>query len=287
MDIDVLLMGSSRPQLMGYTIETFKKYVGNLSTNNLRYMLHEDFVFYDESCISLKIAAINGFNRIQSHNPKIGLGRAMDYMFKNHVRSKYFVYLQDDWEFERPIELDRIIYTMDNNPEINLVIFSHYKNVRPDLEFKSQECDFDGLKLCSYNGWSFACGVWRRSIIDEKWGVRETRPEGYFTNQFGTHEQRLNPQYCFDNLGVYYYGGMGEPRYTRHLGSTWRMADWRLKDGKPSGKRHWEIMSLYRDRASWLGNLPKRPLNKEIQLEKEWKEKIKKYPKHIQEIYNG
>jgi len=281
--IDVLIMGSSRPQLLEHTIDSFKKYVGDLSNRKLKYMLHEDFVFYGQSTMSLGIADTKGFDVIVKHEPKIGLGRAMDYMFKNHIKSKYFVYLQDDWEFERPIELDRIIWTMEQYPQINLVFFSHYKNVRPEVN--SKEYDFNGLKLCSYNGWSFNCGVWRRSIIDKKWGVREVRPEGYFTNQFGTHEQRQDPQYCYDNIGAYYYGGMGEPRYTRHLGSTWRMADWRLENGKPSGKRHWELIDFSEHRAPWLGDLKKRPLNKDIQLEGEWKEKIKEYPKHIQEIY--
>jgi hypothetical protein len=284
--IDVLLMSSSRPQLLKYTISSFKRFVGKLSNNKLKYMLHEDFVFPEQSIQSIDIAKSEKFDVIEKHQPKVGLGISMDYMFKKHVKSDYFVYLQDDWEFERPIELDRIIWVMENNPQINLIIFSHYKNIRPDWEFKSKEYDFDGLKLCSYNGWSFNCGVWRRNIIDKKWRVREIRPEGYFTNQFGTHNERLDSDFCYKNIGAYYYGGIGEPRYVRHLGSTWRMADWRLENGKPSGKREWEIMSLKRDRAEWLGDLPKRPLNDDIRLPNEWKEKIKEYPKHIQEIYN-
>jgi hypothetical protein len=286
--IDLLITGSSRPQLLKYTFNSFDRFVGKLTNKKIRKLFHEDFVFPEESKKSIEIAKNKKIDLIKSSDPKIGLGRALDYMINNVIPKdkKYLFYLQDDWEFERPIELDRILWTMENNPEINLVLFSHYRNVRPDFEFKSEEYNFDGLKLCSYNAWSFVPGIWRMSKVREKWACREIRPEGHFTNQFGTHEQRLDKEYSYKNIGAFYYGGMGEYRYVRHLGSTWRMADWRLKNGKPSGKRHWEIMSLFRDRSPWLHNLEERPLNKDIQLEDEWKEKIKRtYPKHIQEIY--
>jgi len=224
-----------------------------------------------------------GIDIIERHKPNIGLGPAMDFMFNKHIKSQYLLYLQDDFEFERPIELDRVLWTMDNHSKINLINFSHYKNVRL-TDFTSREIPFFGLKMCSYNGWTFTPGIWRMSKVREKWKAVKVRPEGYFTNQFGTHEQRLDPDYCYEHLGAYHYGGMGEPRYVRHLGTTWRMAEWRREEG---GKLHWEFQNLERDRAPWLGKLPKRPINPDIKLTDEGRKYLEEQPEYIKDRYGG
>lgn len=282
--IDVLIMGSSRPFLLQYLIESLHTYVLNLSNSKIRILLHEDFIIEEQSKRSLDMARQWGFEVVHYYNPGIGLGYSMDYMFRNYITADYILYLQDDFEFERPIELDRVLWTMNKWENINLVNFSHYKNVR-ETDFESKEYDFDGLKMCGYNGWTFTPGVWRMSKVREKWEAVKVRPEGHFTNQFGTHKERLDQIYCYDNLGVFHYGGMGEPRYVRHLGSTWRMADWRMKDGKPNGTLHWEFQSLKRDRAPWLNNLPERPINPDIKLTEEGKRHLEKQDDYIKERF--
>jgi len=287
MKIDVLVMASSRPDLLKITCEKFKEHI--TCRDGFRWMIHEDFVYPEESKKTVEYAQKH-FDVVESSLPKIGVGYAMDKMFKA-VESDYLFYLQDDWEFEQPVDLDRIIWTMDRNPEINCITFNKYRNMKPGHsgdEFIDQEFVYDGMRLCIYPGWQFLPGIWRMSKVREKWSPRKIRPEGNFQNSFGDHETRCDIDYCVKNVGAYMYGGLGEYRYVRHLGCTWRMADWQIKTNnfKPTGVRHWDFVSWQRDRAPWLGELTARPMNRGVPLDTEGRELIKLQPKYVQEIYS-
>ncbi|MFW6129568.1 MAG: hypothetical protein ACOC56_00200 [Atribacterota bacterium] len=265
--IDVLITSSSRPLLIPYLITSLRKFIDSQCNTKLRLLLHEDFVIPNKSDEVMRWAhRLKKFDVMKTHNPKIGLGMAMDYMFKNHVKSKYMFYLQDDWEFERPgIDLDRILWTMDRNPEINLVLFSPFKNKKTVKHFKeSKEFVFDGQKFTLYNGWSFVPGIWRMSFVRKKWKEpREYKPEGFFTNLLGTNKQRESADYCIKNIGTYLYGGFDEYKFINHLGCTWRVADWRLEDGDYGGDINFEVSKIKdreNDRAPWLDPYEPRPM---------------------------
>ncbi|MFW6129879.1 MAG: hypothetical protein ACOC56_01770, partial [Atribacterota bacterium] len=98
--IDLMTTSSSRYWLLPYVIEGFNKYIASQCYADIRYLLHEDCIIPDNSKIILDWAK-DYYDVIEYHNPHIGLGPSMDYMFKNHVKTKYMFYLQDDWEFER------------------------------------------------------------------------------------------------------------------------------------------------------------------------------------------
>lgn len=290
--IDLLIMGSSRPQLLKYTIDSFTKFVDFPSDIVFRRLFHEDIIFEKRSLISRLFARRAGCD-IFHHQPAVGLSISMTEMFKE-ISSKYVFYLQDDWEFERTIDIDRIVWTMDRHPEINLVFFSHQKTDKyhdfSGYKFKNKEMDFDGLKLCTYNAWPFLPGIWRMDVIKKYWyDIRIDRPEGYFTNLFGTPEQRDSNEYCLKNIGSFYYGNMGDYRYTRHIGGTWRMAKWqRDENGQPTGDPGYDLLGL-KQRAPWLNEMETRPLystskisnkvRKRLRVEKIPKEMIKKFIK--------
>ena len=88
-----------------------------------------------------------------------------------------------------------------------------------------------------------------------------------------------------DTIGAYFYGGFGEYRYVRHIGGTWRMADWQRQNNKPGGVVHWEFVNVKRDRSPWLGEFVERPLNKDIKLTDEGKKIYEQQPEHIKEIF--
>ncbi len=289
MKIDVMIMGSSRPQLLKYTVESFRKNVVDISNSTFKYYLHEDFVFEKQSRKSIRYALDSGIFPVESF-PKVGVGRAMDFMFHKYIKSDYLFYLQDDWEFERPVELDRLLFTMKRYPAINCVTFNKYRNMKPGHHqsgFADKDYYFDGMPMTIYPGWQFLPGIWRMSKVREKWRVRENRPEGYYQNAFGTHEQRSNRKFCEKNIGAYMYGPIGDYRYVRHIGSTWRMAEWQLKNGRPvGGLKHWDFQSVERDRAPWLPDLQKRPMNPDVKLTAQGKKILETKPDHIKKIYS-
>lgn len=230
--IDVFVSSSSRPKLLPYCVESFK---GLLFTKDkLNWILHEDFVYPKQSKLVLNYAKKH-FDKIYHHDPCVGLKKSIFYVLPT-LKSRYVVYLQDDWYLERPVDLDQIIWTMDQHPEINLIIFFKFRNKKTHELFPFKEYDFSGMKLCSYYGWALLPGVWRMSKFREHFHVNlGDRIESQLTQSFGTNEQRMDENYCFKNLGAYFYGPAGSPRYVKHLGDTWRMAYWRLEDGKPGG----------------------------------------------------
>lgn len=255
-----------------------------MSNEHIGRIFNEDVIhkgFSDKSVLYMKN---QGFD-IYQNDPPIGLGESMKRRILES-KSDYIFYLQDDWEFERPIDVDRIIWTMNRN-NINCVTFNKYRNMKP-TDFVDKEVDFDGMKMCLYNGWQFLPGIWRTRLVKYKFeqhGTRKERPEGYWQNLFGTHQERLNHEHLESAVRAYMYGGLGEYRYVRHIGGSWRTAEWRRKDDYGSGEIHWDFMNLKRDRAPWLSPMEKRPLNESVKLSKQGMEYYEKADDHIKEIF--
>jgi hypothetical protein len=280
-----LIFGSSRPQLLPY----FWKSLHEMCHYNgpKRYIFHEDFVYPNESKKVIEFLEKEKKKGheiiIEKHNPKVGLGLGMDSLFKKYTDDDYIFYLQEDWEFERPIDIGQIIWVMENNKHINCIFFNKYKTTPTINNTEQTQKNYSGLDMCLYHSWTFLPGIWRMGFVRKKWGVRVQKPEGYFTNLLGNHEQRKDNAWCEKNIGCYIYGKQGEYRYIRHLGNSWRMADWRLENGKPGGMIEWDIQDLP-FRAPWIGKLTKVPINTSVGIkEKKFVDMLKEEPKEIQE----
>jgi len=260
MDLDVVITSSSRPQLYPFMWDSFNKMM--VFRGNKRILCHEDFVFPKQS--NMVVEWLEGkkkkgeIQEIYTHKPAIGLGMALTEMISK-VNTKYMFYIQEDWEFERPVDVDRILWTMDNNPEINLIYFNKIRNNGSINGAEQREYNFNGLKVCLSHYWAFLPGIWRMDFVKKHWKGTKSRPEGFFTNLFGDHKTRQDVEHCYDSFGAFMYGHQGDFRYSRHIGNDWRMAKWRLEEGKPGGN-HGEHMDLpYM--APWVP-YPKRPVQK-------------------------
>lgn len=283
--LTVLIFGSSRPKLLPY----FWKSLNEMChyDGKMRYIFHEDFIYPKESekvIEFLKKERKKGYDIIiEKHNPSVGLGYSMDYIFNKYKDDKFIFYLQEDWEFERPVDIGQILWVMKQNKHINCIFFNKYKTTPSINRIKQPVKNYSGLDMCLYHSWTFLPGIWRMDKVREKWAVRKERPEGFFTQQFGSHDQRKNDKYVEKNIGCYIYGKHHEYRYIRHLGNSWRMASWRLENGKPGGMIEWDIQDLP-FRAPWLGHLPKRPINTSVGIkEKKFVKLLREEPPEIQE----
>ena len=269
--IDILIMGSSRPQLIPYMWQSFKRMC--IIRQPYRVWFHEDFVYPSTSHAACKMVEDislreNGRIKVVQHNPAIGLGPAMDHMFKNHITADYMFYLQEDWEFERPVDIDQITWMMDQNPDVNLVIFNKYRTSRKILnKFEDKQVNKSGVDLCLFNSWVFLPGIWRMPFVRPRWVTQYDHPESYFTKTFLGRE---NPEWCEEHMGAYIYGGYGghSYRYVRHIGNSWRMAEWRMEKGRPGGMIEWDIQDLP-NKAPWIPLTPDVPLNKELGIKDE------------------
>jgi len=230
-NLEVLITSSSRPQLFPFCWESFKKMC--IIRDKPKVTVHEDFVYPAESekvMTYLKGLKKNGeIDVIDTDQPAIGLGRTLNNYSCRRFEKKYIFYLQEDWEFERPIDIDQITYVMDQNPKINLIFFNKIRNNGVINKQRQTEYTYSDMTMCLYHAWTMLPGIWRASFVEKHFPGPSDRPEGAFTNQFGSHAQRSADQYCVDAIGAYIYGRQGEHRYVRHLGNDWRMAKWRLE----------------------------------------------------------
>lgn len=240
--MDVLITASSRPQCLVRTMDAFLKHIKY--SKPFRFIIHEDFVFRKQSVETLRYIRESGlFHEVMCSKSPIGLGRAIVRIFPK-VKTKYVFYLQDDWEFERSVNLDDVVGVMDNYPDINQIFFNKYKTLGVVNGFHFDEREVHPinsnklLTICLNNGWQLLPAVWRTAWMMQRYrwyGEREQRPEGHFTNKLGSNRERMNPNFCAQNIGSYIWGKIKEYRYLYHLGNELRMASWRLEKGKPGG----------------------------------------------------
>ena len=249
MKLQVLVTSSSRPQLWPYFLNSFNRMC--IIRERPEFIVHEDFVFRSESNEVLKYLEGKGLT-VNTNDPAIGLGSTLTHYFRNILTADYIFYIQEDWIFERPIDIDQITWVMDNNPNINLIFFNKIRNVNSSPGMNQDQRFFSGMPVCIYHGWTFLPGIWRRDFVLKNMlrigGFSITRPEGNFTNVFGSHEQRKNNQHCEEKIGAYIYGPTGDFRYVRHTGNDWRMARWRLERKNnhlvPGGNHNSQTMDL-------------------------------------------
>ena len=276
--ISVVITGSSRPQLLPYFINSFKKMC--FFREKPQIIFSEDFVFKNESSQVLQYLHDNEPDiSLIWHDPAIGLGHTLDHLIRVIIETDYIFYSQEDFEYERPIDIDQMIYIMDQNPNINCISFNKSINY-PTLNGEEQkQYTYNDADFCIYHQWTFLPGIWRMSKVREKWRVKKEahqRSEGYFTNAFGTQEQRKSVEYCEQNLGVYMLGAQNDYRYVRHIGNDWRTEKWRLENGQPGGVQDAAIMDLPH-MAPWI-TLEDRPTRKQFHTPEDLERALKDEP---------
>ncbi len=265
--LEVLITGSSRPQLWPYFWESFKKMC--IMRDDPKIIVHEDQVFPGQTAEVVKycerLKRNQAIDEFDLDAPAIGLGTTIErYLRSSRLNGKYTFYIQEDWEFERPIDIDHITWTMDRHDDINLIFFNKIKNNGSINRQKQEQVDYDGYPYCVYHSWTMLPGIWRTGWVRKHWPRNCThKPEGAMTRQFGLHDHRTSVEYCRENIGAYIYGRTGEFRYIRHLGNDWRMASWQLegdRQNRPGGNHNSKTMDLdYM--APWVP-YPERPTQK-------------------------
>ena len=281
--LNILITSSSRPQLFPYFWESFKKMV--IIRQPYKVFVHEDFVFPAQSKQVMgylqELKDKNEIHGFYSHKPPIGLGRAMNYMFNNYIKADYMLYFQEDWQVERPIDIDQLIHVMDENPAVNLIFFNKIRNTKTLNKAPQPQHTYSGVDMCLYHSWTFLPGLWRMDFVRKHWRVRIERPEGYFSNVFGNHEQRMDCDYCEKAFGAYMLGKSEEYRYVRHLGNDWRMATWRLEGGKPGGCHEASRMD-FPYMAPWVP-FQERPVQKQQPTKEDVEKLMSEEPKETQD----
>ena len=253
--IDILIMGSSRPELLPYCIKSIREKVKY--SGDFRWLYHEDFVFPEKSKKALDWVTnlahgnqsstgwtwseLQNFDVVKKHNPAIGYGRAIEHML-DYIESPFFLMVQEDCEFEREVDLDIVLNLMDKYNEINQITYHINKTPKQftgkGAVYDLKEYEFDNVILTLWYSWFFFPNVTRLDWFKEKWIVKPDEPEKFkpadwFINEvLGNIQDRIKHEYSYNNIGSFIYGKIGEPRYVRHIGDSWRSPYWQLKKKK-------------------------------------------------------
>ena len=248
---DVVITSSSRPELLKMTIKYFKKFIHY--QGKFRFLLHEDFIFPKESEKVVDWAREEfGEENVFFHDPPIELIESAAFLLKRVV-TPYMIMLQDDWMFERPVELDRIIYLMDNYSHVNLVNFNKARNTiksgkweQPEEHFPKANCE-----MClKPQNFAFTPSVWRSSFAIPHYLKAKDK-----MNKKITAPARMTSYLRSKNIdfGSYSWGRNKEPRLHRHIGDKMRAEKHhRASDGGWGDENQDHVKNAKRNMAQWL-----------------------------------
>jgi len=263
-DCDVIITSSSRPELLKLTMHYLETYL--CFHGNFRFILHEDFVIPKESEKLVKWAENSGYFKkedIICNNPPVGLEQALVNLMKR-AKSPFVLYMQDDWVFERPIELDKAMYIMEHVSKVNNILF--YKlsipHARKTVFFREYYFPQFPQYLTLNNTWELMPGLWRTNFIkpviidamranNQRTCMKKTAP-AKITFNLRNADKKDDMDFLYQNMGVFFWGQWGEPRYCRHIGENARMENWRMNNGKPGTENNPQENPAISNMARWI-----------------------------------
>jgi len=181
MKIDVAITGSSRPSLYPIFWESFNNMVKFNDTPNIT--VYEDVIFKDESK-KVKKYIEDKVDKYIEINPNKRLGYVFNLLL-NNIKTKYYLYLQEDWKFLKEIDIDKIIEVMENNENIKQIWFPKKLQKNTYNTFCGNTIKVDDINLVPYNSWAFLPHIGRTKFVKNTWSIDNTvkqsdRPESSF-----------------------------------------------------------------------------------------------------------
>ena len=225
--IDVLIVGSSRPDFLEKSFFSFKKRVD--TKNEFRFLFHEDIIDQDKSKQSVGFG-LNYFNTVISDRPRLGQVDSTERLL-NIANSKYLIYWEEDWELLEDIHLDLLIKIMDENRNINQIAFPKKTlNENQISKYPVTICKRD-IYLTTTLRWVSMPAIWRTDFIKSAWerAIRyknsvEFMKTSYNINQWwicralNEGHQNQDAVWVSLNLGSYFIGEKGSGPIIKHLG---------------------------------------------------------------------
>ena len=218
--IDIVITSTSRPALLQRTVKSMQEKLK--FSGKFRWLLHEDCLNLNKSAETLHWAKYsNMFDKIIMSNPRRGLGLSIYDMFQ-HIESMFFFRSDDDWEYVKAIDVDKIFNLFIKHKDINQVILNKNSIDEYKREFKRVDFLFDDVQLTLCNQWGWIPAFWRKSFV-----VNKYEPSGYGNNISFLDELKngiiRDEQWYRCNMGAYFLGAIGsEGKEIKHIGGDSR-----------------------------------------------------------------
>ena len=160
------------------------------------------------------------------HSIRGGIGTALLKMDK-FLKTDYYFLLEHDWQFERRIDLKKIIAMMDKySQKIHYIRFNKRRNTPQKFDHTLQPSYRYGIRMLKSSAWSNNPHIGRTAKLKKEW---LKHIQGNTGNSLGV-EDKLHALYQKDikelgfekaqsKWGVFLYGQMEEERVVFHLNS--------------------------------------------------------------------
>lgn len=214
---------ASRPKLLKQSTESL---FSNMKFSGTPvHVLNEDVVDKELSQELLYWAhSDNRFDKIFINDPPTfqskGICRMLKYAID--IGAKYYFNFEDDWIFDQPVNIDKIIELMENNIGINQVAF--HKRIPIDRnDFNKWELKVDGIDLITNIHWTVIPSIWRVSFAKRFLDI-EIAPTNNASGIFNKILKKENypAHWIIGNVGSYYLGSIQDPgsKYVTHIGNN-------------------------------------------------------------------
>ena len=218
-DITLMFDSASRPHLVKLALHTIHKHMRY--SGKINWVFHEAELYPELSSECIHIAKYVPFiDRIERHKPR-GQGMSIGNVLKP-CDTKYFIHMEDDHICVRNIPLDDIVKCMEENKDINQIIFHKRGTMSYVSGWKKKEVERSGYKLTTSPHWRYTGAIWRCSFIKPRWKDFPNNNNSHWqinkTLKY-PHTTTPNADWIIENLGTYYWGPIGEASYINNIGS--------------------------------------------------------------------
>jgi len=223
-DIEIMIDSASRPFLLRKTLPTIIKYLKY--NGSLKWIFHEAFLYSDFSCECIDIAnEAKIFNRVyEEKNPK-GQGNSITNILSS-CRASYFIHWEDDHIGLRDINLDAMVQIMEDNSDVNQIAFNKRDTMSEVSGWTKKVVKRSNYTLTTSPHWRYTPAIWRVEYIKKKWVRWEGNNSHWQINALlkelplpGSAPVVRSPDWIIEKIGTYYYGGIDEKAFVKHIGS--------------------------------------------------------------------
>lgn len=243
-DVDVMVWGASRPNLLELTIKSLREHL-KFTAGRLFFYLDDGLFDQERSNASAAIARAMDFDNVTQ--AKLGsYGFAIATAWSRDVSSPFVLSLEDDWECLQDIDLDTIVDCMVVNNNVNQIKLNKEKNhsrrfydkIRhrcvyyqkyPDMPVQRMLKDSKGNEwpVLGSLHWFFNPAVWRTTFAVKHFKGFYRNVHLKLNSEHGLlpKGERPSPQWYTDVLGVFTWGGEFHPPYFIHRGKAQSIHD--------------------------------------------------------------
>ena len=215
--IDIIRTGTSRPELLELTTEALQEHLK--FDGKFRWIVHEDAVSYRSDKCMKYIEDCGVYDIYKQDSPAVGQGNSLFWLL-DQIKSKYILYIEDDWRLLKDIDLNVVIDTMEKHKDVNQICFNKRAIMKKKQWFAKKEVYKNDIALTTNMYWTFIPSLWRMSYIKDKIPLNlRHRTGGQLSYGVNDHLRRLfgkngEDKYQYDadwvmkNIGTYFLGNV-------------------------------------------------------------------------------